>query len=50
MWTLVVFALSMIGLALLVTRLTRKDQHPQDTYICDVCGEKECICHKEEKG
>jgi hypothetical protein len=22
---------------------------PQDTYVCDVCGEKECLCHKEEK-
>jgi hypothetical protein len=22
---------------------------PQDTYVCDVCGEKECICHKVEK-
>jgi hypothetical protein len=22
---------------------------PQDTYVCDVCGEKECLCHKVEK-
>jgi hypothetical protein len=29
---------------------TRKDRRePQDTYVCDVCGEKECICHKAEK-
>jgi len=22
---------------------------PEDTYVCDICGEKHCICHKEEK-
>ena len=22
---------------------------PQDTYVCDICGEKECLCHKVEK-
>ena len=28
----------------------RKSQmKPQDTYVCDICGEKECLCHKEEK-
>ncbi len=21
----------------------------QDTYVCDICGEKECLCRKEEK-
>jgi len=30
--------------------LRRKNrQEPQDTYVCDVCGEKECLCHKVEK-
>jgi hypothetical protein len=22
---------------------------PQDTYVCDVCGEKECLCRKVEE-
>jgi len=32
---------------LIFRQKSRKE--PQDTYVCDVCGEKECICHKEEK-
>jgi hypothetical protein len=28
----------------------RNKKPPQDTYVCDICGEKECLCHKEEKG
>jgi hypothetical protein len=22
---------------------------PSDVYVCDVCGEKDCLCHKVEK-
>jgi hypothetical protein len=33
---------------LIFRRKNRKE--PQDAYVCDVCGEKECICHKEQKG
>jgi hypothetical protein len=32
---------------LILRRKNRKE--PQDTYVCDICGEKECLCHKEEK-
>jgi hypothetical protein len=27
----------------------RNKRNPQDTYVCDVCGETECICHKAEQ-
>ena len=26
----------------------KKEKEPHDTYVCDVCGEKECLCHKVE--
>jgi LPXTG-motif cell wall-anchored protein len=27
----------------------KKKKASQDTYVCDVCGETECLCHKVEK-
>lgn len=27
----------------------KREKEPLDTYVCDVCGEKECLCHKVEK-
>ena len=24
----------------------KRAPHPE-TYVCDICGENECICHKE---
>jgi len=33
----------------LIFRQKNRKAPPQDTYVCDVCGEKECLCHKVEK-
>jgi hypothetical protein len=31
--------------------LKKKDESPPtDSYVCDLCGERECICHKEDEG
>lgn len=30
-------------------RRARMNNVPQDTFVCDICGEKHCICHKEEE-
>lgn len=27
----------------------KKEVPPGDSYVCDVCGEKHCICHKENE-
>ncbi|MGE5842115.1 MAG: hypothetical protein ACM335_07545 [Deltaproteobacteria bacterium] len=28
----------------------KKSRTPaQDTYVCEICGETECLCHKAEK-
>jgi hypothetical protein len=32
---------------LMVRQKNKKE--PQDTYVCDLCGQKECLCHKVEK-
>jgi hypothetical protein len=28
---------------------SRNKKAPQDTYVCDICGQKECLCRKEEE-
>ncbi|MBN1102464.1 MAG: hypothetical protein JXL84_03520 [Deltaproteobacteria bacterium] len=39
-----------LAAALAVYFLLRKPgmkDPPRDLYVCDVCGKKDCICHKE---
>jgi hypothetical protein len=46
MWiAILLVVLGVIGI--LVFRTRQRKTPPQDTYVCDVCGEKECVCHKE---
>ena len=28
---------------------SKREVVPEDTFVCDTCGEKHCICHKEEE-
>ena len=28
---------------------TEKDKTPDVTYVCKICGERDCICNKENK-
>jgi hypothetical protein len=44
---LVIVCVGVVGY-LIFGRKNRKE--PQDSYVCDVCGQRECICHKEKKG
>jgi hypothetical protein len=30
-----------------LTRKTKRKELPNETYICDVCGDKDCVCRKE---
>ena len=50
MLQILLFALCIAGLAFLVNRIAKREEPPADTYVCDVCGEKDCICHKEKRG
>ena len=31
-----------------VLKMSGKKDPDVDTYVCDVCGERHCVCHKEE--
>jgi hypothetical protein len=35
-------------IAYLLLRSQKKKSPPPEVYVCNVCGEKDCICHKEE--
>lgn len=50
MWWAVLAFIVAAGGALLILRKKTMGPTPHDTYVCDVCGEKDCICHKEESG
>ena len=46
------YVIALIACAGVVGYLIFRGKHkkePQDTYVCDICGEKECLCHKVEK-
>ncbi|MFZ7110796.1 MAG: hypothetical protein ACOWYE_03850 [Desulfatiglandales bacterium] len=49
MWWFIAILAVAVGCALYLLKRAKKEVVPQDTYICDVCGERDCICRKEEK-
>jgi len=49
MW-LAIFLILCAAVAVIVLFRKKKAANPsRDVYVCDVCGEEECICHKEGK-
>ena len=49
MWFVILLILCAAVFAYLMMRRKGRQELPHDTYVCDVCGERECICHKEEE-
>jgi hypothetical protein len=47
MWTIFIIVLFAVILACLFVKKTKKKELDNDIYVCDICGEKDCICHKE---
>jgi len=47
MWLVILLILCAAVAAFMLLSRKKAKNHPQDTYVCDVCGEKECICRKE---
>ena len=47
MWLVILLILCAAAAAFVLFRRKKAANSPQDTYVCDVCGEAECICHKE---
>ena len=49
MWFVILLILCAAVIAYLLMRRKEGAEAVHDTYVCDVCGERECICHKEEE-
>ena len=47
MWLAIFLILCAAVAAFVLFSKKKAGNPPEDTYVCDVCGEKECICHKE---
>jgi len=50
MWPIIVIVILIAILAYLFTRRTNKEELPHASYVCDQCGERDCVCHKEDHG
>jgi hypothetical protein len=57
MWYLIIFVVLIAAMALWISRKTRKPSpahkgkpvdSPPESYVCDICGEEGCTCHKEK--
>jgi len=49
MWFLIILVLCAAVALFLAFRKKKSQELPVDVYVCDVCGERECLCHKQEK-
>jgi hypothetical protein len=49
MWLAILLILCVVVAAFVLISRKKAANPPQDVYVCDVCGEEECICHKEGK-
>lgn len=46
LWIIIILVLFAVALAYAFSRKTKKEEGPHVTYVCDVCGERDCVCHK----
>jgi hypothetical protein len=46
LWIIIIAVLFAVALAYAFGRKTKREEGPHVTYVCDVCGEKDCECHK----
>lgn len=49
MWAFLLTA-AMVVFALVIWGIVKRTSPKTEKYVCDVCGERECLCRKEEKG
>jgi hypothetical protein len=47
MWLIFIVLLCAAAVAYVLFRKKKPDTPPQDKYVCDVCNETECICHRQ---
>jgi hypothetical protein len=48
MWLLIALAAVLLVAAWIFVKRSPEEDVPPVRYVCDVCGEKDCICHKDE--
>ena len=48
MWGIILFILFTVGVFIIIRWSIKKKALPQETYNCNICGEKECLCRKEK--
>ena len=48
---LMIFLVGIVVFLLLAVVLHRRSHHRERpvTYICNTCGERDCLCHREER-
>jgi hypothetical protein len=50
MWLIsIIVVLFAAALAYVIFSKKKPVSPPRDTYVCDVCNERECICRKQEE-
>ena len=48
-WFLIILILCAAIAVFLALRRKKSEDPPLDTYVCDICGEKDCLCRKEQR-
>jgi hypothetical protein len=49
MWIIIIVFLFAAVVAYVIFSKKKPVSPPRDTYVCDVCNERECICRKQEE-
>ena len=47
MWLFVVLVLFAAVAVFVFIKKAKKKELPDVRYVCDICGDKDCVCHKE---
>jgi len=47
MWPIIAIVIVIAIVVYLFRRRTEKEKLPHVSYVCDECGERDCVCHRE---
>ena len=47
LWIMLILCAAIVGYVTL--RSKKGKERPPDHYVCDICGERDCLCRKEEE-
>ena len=46
-WTIIIVILLVLVLVYRSKRKISQKEAPPETYVCNICGHDECVCHKD---